>query len=118
VRADLTVRAPTEGHFDAVSAQFMHLSAAPREVLYRHLAASVRPGGTLLVVGHHRSDLQTTAPHPPRPELYFTAEEVAAGLDPDQWDVLVADARPRPATDPDGHGITIHDAVLRGRKRP
>ncbi|MCA1707210.1 MAG: methyltransferase domain-containing protein [Actinobacteria bacterium] len=118
VRADLTIWAPPEEPFDLVSAQFMHLPAAPREALLRRLAASVSPGGTLLIVGHHPSDLQTTLCRPPLPDLYFTAEELAAWLDPTRWDVVVVDARPRAAHDPDGHEITIHDAVLRARKRP
>ncbi|MCW2912777.1 MAG: SAM-dependent methyltransferase [Actinomycetia bacterium] len=117
VHADLTTWAPTEGHFDLVSAQFMHLPTAPRQALFARLATAVAPGGTLLIVGHHPSDLQTTMPRPPMPDLFFTAEEVADSLDPDQWDVLVADARPRPASDAEGLEITIHDAVLRARKR-
>jgi hypothetical protein len=53
------------------------------------------------------------------PEMFFTAEQVADSLDPDQWEVLVADTRPRPASDPEGRDVTIHhDAVLRARKRP
>jgi SAM-dependent methyltransferase len=118
VHADLTSWAPAEGRFDLVSAQFMHLPAAQREALFRRLAVSVTPGGTLLIVGHHPSDLQTTMPRPMVPDLFFTAEEIAESLDPGQWDVLVADAKPRPATNPEGQEITIHDAVLRARKRP
>jgi hypothetical protein len=93
--------------------------AGPREALFlfRRLAASVAPGGTLLIVSHHSSDLHTTA-HASAPELSFTAEEVADSLDQGEWEVLVADARPRPASDPEGREVTIHDAVLRARKRP
>jgi SAM-dependent methyltransferase len=117
VHADLTTWAPTEGTFDLVSAQFMHLPAVPRQALFARLATAVAPGGNLLIVGHHPADLQTTMPRPPIPDLYFTAEQVADSLDPDRWDIVVADARPRPASDPDGQEITIHDAVLRARKR-
>ncbi|HXA59933.1 MAG TPA: class I SAM-dependent methyltransferase [Streptosporangiaceae bacterium] len=118
VHADLTTWVPAEGQFDLVSAQFMHLPAAARQALFARLAASVAPGGTLLIVGHHPSDLQTTVPRPPMPDLFFTAEQVAESLDPGQWEVLVADARPRPATDPEGQAITIHDTVLRARRHP
>lgn len=117
VHADLTTWAPTEGHFDLVSAQFMHLPAAARQALFARLSTMVAPGGTLLVVGHHPGDLQTTMPRPPIPGMYYTAEEAAESLDPDQWDILVADARPRPASDPEGQEVTIHDAVLRARRR-
>jgi SAM-dependent methyltransferase len=117
VHADLTSWAPADGYFDLVSAQFMHLPPAPRQALFARLAAAVAPEGTLLIVAHHPSDLQTTAHRPPMPERFYTAEEVADSLDPEQWEVLVADARPRAATDPEGQEITIRDAVLRARKR-
>jgi hypothetical protein len=38
-------------------------------------------------------------------------------LDPDVWDVEVAEARPRPGTHPDGRAVTLHDAVVRARRR-
>ena len=38
-------------------------------------------------------------------------------LDADEWEVLVAEARPRPAAVHEGHDITVHDAVLRARRR-
>lgn len=118
VHADLTTWPPPRRRFDLVSAQFMHLLRAEREALFARLAGAVAPRGTLLVVGHHPSDLQTTVPRPSLPDLYFTAEEVAASLRPDQWDVLVTDTRPHAASDQDGQAVTVHDTVLRARKRP
>jgi SAM-dependent methyltransferase len=115
-QADLIDWVPDEGAYDLVSAQFIHLPREPREPMERRLAASVAPGGILLVVGHHPSDLATTMPRPNRPELFFTAEETAAGLDPAEW-AVTAESRPRAATDPDGREVTIHDAVLRARRR-
>ncbi len=114
----LTWNGPERASYDLVSAQFMHLPREPREALFARLAASVAPGGTLLIVGHHPSDLQTAVRRPPMPELLYTASEVGESLDPEQWDILVADARPRMTTGPDGHTIRIHDAVLRTRRRP
>ena len=110
--------APDPLAHDLVNAQFMHFPRAVREKVFAGLAASVAPGGTLRVVGHHPSDLETSVPRPQEPELFFTAEELAAQLDPGRWDVLVAEARPRLADDPDGKEVTIHDAVLRARRRP
>ena len=117
VQADLTSWTPAENHFDLVSAQYVH-AAASREALFRRLAASVAPGGTLLIVGHAPSDQQTTSSHASAPEAHGTAEEVAASLDPHRWDIAVAEVRPRSVTRHDGHEITIRDAVLRARKRP
>ena len=114
--ADLLTWTPPAASYDLVSAQFMHLPMGPRETLFRRLAAAVKPHGTLLVVGHHPSDLQTTAKRPPLPELLFTAADVAALLEPNDWDIIVETSRERTTTDPAGRTITIHDAVLRARR--
>jgi SAM-dependent methyltransferase len=115
VPADLSGWTPAAEHFALVSTHYVHV-AASRAALFRRLAAAVAPGGTLLIVGHHPSDMQTIQ-RPFGPELYFTAEEIAADLDADRWDVVVAEARPRPATGHDGQEVTLHDAVLRARRR-
>ncbi len=114
--ADVTGWVPGASSFDLVSAQFMQLPLAERIELHRRLAASVAPGGPLLVVGHHPGDLQTTAPRPQLPELFFTADDVAAVLDPGQWQVVTLEARARPLTDPDGRDIAVLDAVLRAHR--
>ncbi|MFF8846377.1 class I SAM-dependent methyltransferase [Streptomyces sp. NPDC015127] len=116
VEADLTSWTPTGDHFDLVSTHYVH-PAASRDALFRRLAAAVAPGGTLLVVGHHPSAPQPHVSHAAAPEVHFTAEDVAAGLDPDRWDIAVADARTRSVTAHDGHEITLRDAVLRARRR-
>ena len=51
------------------------------------------------------------------PELFFTAADVAASLDPHEWVIVVSAARERGATDPEGRAITVHDAVLRAERR-
>ncbi|WP_051864530.1 class I SAM-dependent methyltransferase [Streptosporangium roseum] len=114
-QADLTDWTPAEEHFDLVCAHYVH-PAASREALFRRLAASVAPGGTLLIVDHHPSHPQAATAHASAPKAHVTAEELAAGLDPDRWDIAVAEARTRTATDHHGHEITLHDAVLRARR--
>jgi SAM-dependent methyltransferase len=116
LRADLTGWVPPTMSYDLVSAQFIHLPKDQRDVLHRRLANSVLPGGTLLVVGHHPSDLGTTVPRPPAPGLLFTASEVADSLATDEWDILVEEARARQTLDLDGRPATIHDAVLRAQR--
>jgi len=117
LREDLTEWAPEQATYDLVSAQFMHLPKDRREAMFGRLAAAVAPGGCLLVVGHDPSDMQTTMPRPPMPDLFFTASEIAASLDPHGWEVFVCEARARQAADPDGHEVTIHDAVVQARRR-
>jgi SAM-dependent methyltransferase len=114
--ADVTVWVPEE-QFDLVSTQYMHQPGEPRRLLFARLAAAVAPGGTLLVVGHHPSDLETGAHRPQVPDMFFTAEEVAASLDPGNWDVVVAEARSRPAHPNEGEVTTVRDAVLVARRQ-
>ena len=99
-----------------MTAHYMHLPSALRRTLYGRLAGAVSPGGTLLLVGHHPSDVHTSMPRPDLPDMFFTAEELAADLDPQAWEILVSDARPRTTRDPQGHEVTIRDTVLLARK--
>ena len=99
-----------------VSAQFLHLPGAVRESVHRRLAAAVRPGGTLLIVGHHPSDLQTTVRRPQVPDLLVTAEQMATSLDAGEWDIVTASAE-RETTDADDRTVVIRDAVLRAVRR-
>lgn len=110
--ADLTQWTPPEASFDLVSAQYMHLPPEPRAALFARLAAGVAPGGTLLIVGHDLSDHAAGAHRPDMPEMFFTAQEIAASLPQGEWEVLVTEARPRPAKVHEGQEITVHDAVL------
>jgi 2-polyprenyl-3-methyl-5-hydroxy-6-metoxy-1,4-benzoquinol methylase len=112
VRADLIDWVP-ERTFDLVSSQFIHLPMPARQAMFRQLAAAVAPGGTLVVVGHHPSDLETAIARPPLPDLFFTAEDVTADLAPDQWEIVVAEARPREERE-----IMVRDTILHAQRRP
>ncbi|NUU31346.1 class I SAM-dependent methyltransferase [Arthrobacter sp. C9C5] len=114
---DLTSSPPPAGTFDLVSAQFLHLPAPQRDGVYSRLAASVAPGGTLLIVGHHPSDLETSVRRPSAPGLLFTAEQLAADLDPDDWEIVTCTARPRATEDSDGAPVTVRDSVLRAKRK-
>ncbi|WP_411284000.1 class I SAM-dependent methyltransferase [Lapillicoccus sp.] len=116
-QADLLTWDPAPEQFDLVSAQFMHLPRPSLDLLHLRLAAAVRPGGTLLVVGHHPSDLDTTVGRWDLPDLLFTAEQVAAVLDPDDWSMISATSPERQESDPDGRPLTIHDAVVHAVRR-
>jgi thioredoxin reductase/SAM-dependent methyltransferase len=115
-QADAVSWDPAPARFDLVSAQFVHMPRAARDALHRRLAAAVRPGGTLLIVGHHPADPHATMRRPRLPHLMFTAEEIAAGLDPSEWDISVS-APERSTVNPHGQTITIRDAVLRAVRR-
>jgi SAM-dependent methyltransferase len=114
--ADLRSWDPGAERFDLVSGHYLHLPAAMLAVVFGRLARAVAPGGTLLIVGHHPSDLQTTMPRPPMPELFYTGDDIAAMLDLEGWEVVTNDAPGRVLTDPDGKPVTVHDTVFRSRR--
>jgi SAM-dependent methyltransferase len=97
--------------FDLVSAQFMQLAPDPRTRLFTALAASVRTGGALLVVGHHPSDMTSGVHRPPQLERFYSAGDIA-GLVDGSWTIVVNEARPRSVTTHEGAEATHHDAVL------
>jgi SAM-dependent methyltransferase len=105
------------GGYDLVSAQFMQLPSDIRRVVFARLAMAVAPGGRLLIVGHHPSDLRTSAHRMHFPDMMYSGEEVAAELDPEQWELEAVEARPRSTVDSEGRSTTIHDAVLLARRR-
>jgi cyclopropane fatty-acyl-phospholipid synthase-like methyltransferase len=116
LQADLLVWQPPADAYDLVSAHFLHIAPAERPAFFGRLAMAIRRGGTLLVVAHHPSDLETTVGRPPIPDLFFTAEEVMASLVRDQWEVVVSGTRPRSTFDREGRAITIHEMVLNARR--
>jgi SAM-dependent methyltransferase len=115
-QGDLASFEPGGERFDLVSAQYMHPPADRRADWFGTLAAAVAAGGTLLIVGHHPADLAAGVPRPPMPELFYTGDDIAAMLDPDDW-TIVTNAAPQRSAEYDGRMWTIHDAVLRAARR-
>jgi 2-polyprenyl-3-methyl-5-hydroxy-6-metoxy-1,4-benzoquinol methylase len=114
-REDLREWAPEPASFDLVTEHFLHLPSALRVRQHARLASAVRPGGVLLLVGHHPVDHRTLQ-RPHAEDLYFLPEQEASALSPDDWDVS-ATAPSRPAHGPDGSAMTVTDAVVRAVRR-
>jgi SAM-dependent methyltransferase len=125
--ADLRTWTPPPGRFDLVTAHYLHLPSAIRGPLFERLAASVAPGGTLLVVGHlldhgnahdhgheHGAGEQG---HAHDPDMMFTAEDVAATLDPAEWVDVVTATSERSAAAVARTGNPAPDTVLVARRR-
>jgi 2-polyprenyl-3-methyl-5-hydroxy-6-metoxy-1,4-benzoquinol methylase len=74
--ADLLEFDRTGGSYDLVLLMFIHLPPADRRRLLRQAAATLTPGGMILVVGYHPVD----ASGPQMPNR-FTPEEIVADLD-------------------------------------
>lgn len=116
-RVDVLTWQPPLQAYDLVTASFLHLPSAVRDDVHRRLATAVRPGGRLLVVAHHVSDLHTKMRRPDMPDMFFTAEQVAAVLSAQDWDIREAAAPERSAIDPDGQATTVRDTVLLAVRR-
>lgn len=130
LHADLGTWVPAEGGFDLVTAHYLHARWADRPAVFRRLAAAVAPGGTLLVVGHlldegaghghgHADDGEHDHGGSDRhdPDAFYTAEDVAAVLDPADWDDVVTEARDRAPEAAEQTGNTVPDTVLVARRR-
>jgi SAM-dependent methyltransferase len=119
---DLLSWDPGPAQFDLVSAQFMYLPNRAFEDMCARLAAAVRPGGTLLMVGHHPDDVRARGAAVA--DMAWSAEQLAAALG-SSFEILVAAAIERPAPgaiehptpDADGQPHDVKDTVLRARRR-
>jgi SAM-dependent methyltransferase len=131
LREDLDVWTPAAGGFDLVTAHYLHSHGPDRPALFARLAGAVAPGGTLLVVGHllgegagdpqhhqgSHADDGRPGPHGHDPDLLYTAEDVAAALEPGQWGDVVAETRDRDPAAATRTGNPAPDTVLVARRR-
>ncbi|MBM9465328.1 methyltransferase domain-containing protein [Aeromicrobium sp. YIM 150415] len=113
VPADLATWEPA-GQVDLISACFFQSPVElPRDEVLRRLSGSIAPGGHLLVVSHASPPPWARDHEGHGPALRSAEEEVAAlDLPSRDWEVLVAEDRPRAVTGPDGQEATIDDAVV------
>lgn len=116
-REDLLIWEPGSQRFDLVTVHYMHLPSPERESMHRRLAGAVRAGGTLLIVAHHPDDLHLNVGRTGHLSRFPSAGQLAGALDPSSWEILVASAIGRPATDLDGQPVTVKDTVLRATRR-
>lgn len=86
-RADLFALDPIPTGVDLVAASYVHVPPDRFEAVYRHLAASVGPGGSLVVLAHHPDDVHTGLRNSELSHLLFAPEAVTGLLDPAEWDV-------------------------------
>ncbi|MEU0488580.1 class I SAM-dependent methyltransferase [Nocardiopsis sp. NPDC006139] len=115
-QADIYAWVPPEGAYDLVTSHYLPPRPERRAEVFGGLAAAVAPGGTLLLVSHALRDLEDGVPRPPWPEMFPTLEEMAALVPEDRWETVTLEERPRPAVY-NGTEYTIHDVVLRARRR-
>lgn len=109
VEGDLTTWKPAAAHYDLVVCLYVHVVGSVEETIGR-MASGVAPAGSLLLVGHRPIDPSTGAPTAAANQVQVSVEAAVAALDPNQWELLVAEERPRAVA---GTGV---DAVIRARR--
>lgn len=97
---DLAEWEPEPRSFDLVSVQFFHGDPTARKAVHR--AAWRAAAGTLILVGHDRSNASEGHGGPPDENVLYTAEDVVDSLrlEPGHGHVLVAERRARYQDDP------------------
>ena len=69
------------------------------------------------MVSHHRDDLHANVDRTGRLDMFRSAEDLAASLDPGEWEIRVAGDIARSGLDLDGQPVTVRDTVLRAVRR-
>jgi SAM-dependent methyltransferase len=115
LEADAADWAPPARAYDLVCVLYLQLPAVERRRALAHAAAAVRPGGTLLVVGHDRLNLTEGWAGPTQAEVLFTPDEVVAEIE--GLEILKAGRvwRVVPEAPP---GRAAIDALVRARRPP
>ena len=111
--ADLREHVPPQESFDLVVLLYVHLPAAERAAVHANAARAVAPRGTLLVVGHDRSNIAEGHGGPQDPAILFTPEEVAAQVA--ELEIERAERVLRSVSTPEGEVEAI-DALVRARR--
>lgn len=109
VEADLATWTPQRDEYDLVVCLYVHVAGSLEEMVQR-MATGVARGGTLFLVGHRPIDPATGAVTAAAGQVQVSVD-AALALDPDRWELIVADDRPRPMA-----GTDV-DAVIRARRR-
>ncbi len=80
VLADVRTYRPDPGRYDLVLLAYLHLPDEQRRQVIRTAVDGLAPGGTLLVIGHDRTNVTDGYGGPPDESVLFTAEDVLADL--------------------------------------
>ncbi|MHB8489325.1 MAG: class I SAM-dependent methyltransferase [Candidatus Dormibacteria bacterium] len=117
IEADLRSYSPAQRAFDLVVLVYIHLPGDERRALVRRAADAVAAGGTLLVVGHDRSNLEEGWGGPQDPTILFSPDDITHDLTGiEGLHVVRADRVTRPVMTDDGERNAI-DALVRAARR-
>jgi SAM-dependent methyltransferase len=115
VEADAVAWTPTARAYDLVCVFYLQLPALERPIALAHAASAVRPGGTLLIVGHHLLNLTEGWGGPTQPDVLFTPDDIVAEI----GDLRIEKAlRVHRTVEEPGAAREAIDALVRATRRP
>ena len=113
IDADVVTWVPPTRAYDLVCALYVQLPAAERRAVLLHAVDALRPGGTLLVVGHDLLNLTEGCGGPSQADVLYTPDDIAAEID----GLAVEKAmRVRRRVDDGGVAREAMDALVRARR--
>lgn len=110
--ADATDPAPG-GPYDLVIVFYLQLVAEQRRGAHRNAAGALAPGGTLIIVGHDRDNLDRGVGGPSSPEVLLSVDGVLADLEGTGLEVERAEQVTRDVEQEDGTMATAIDCIVR-----
>jgi hypothetical protein len=109
IESDLATWTVPSEQYDLVVCLYVHVAGSV-EAMVKRMANGVAAGGTLFLVGHRPVDPSTGAATAAASQVQVSVKEAVAALDPNVWELVVAEERPRTVA---GTGV---DAVIRARR--
>lgn len=73
---DLATTEYPEGHFDVIALVFVHTPPQMRQTLHRKLMGFLKPGGTLILTGFSKEQLQFSSGGPKDATMLFSPDEL------------------------------------------
>ncbi len=108
--ADVTAYRPVPGSYELVLISYLHLPAADLAGVLAAARRALRPGGTLVVVGHDLANLRDGTGGPQDPAVLLTPETVVDGLA--GLRIQRAETARRPVPTGDGGTVDALDTVV------
>ena len=113
IEADVLVWTPTANGYDLVCVLYLQLPGDERRTVLRLAADALRPGGTLLVIGHDLLNLAEGSGGPTQPDVLFTPDDIVREMD---GLTIEKAGRVRRPVEEDGEARDAIDALVRARR--
>ena len=113
VNADVVSFQSELAAFDLVLLFYLHVPLADRRTVLRSARGALAPGGTLLLVGHDRANLEHGHGGPRDPGVLYTASEIVADLP--GLEIERTARLERPVETDDGDRVAL-DLLVRARR--